>query len=51
MIGDHQVRFCERLRGETPLCLFGGIMEELAILMQYGYKKIPAEQSWSAGAL
>jgi len=23
MTGDCQVRFCERLRGETPLCLLG----------------------------
>ena len=22
-MGDYQVRFCERLRGETPLCLLG----------------------------
>jgi len=24
MMGDYHVRFCERLRGETPLCLLGG---------------------------
>jgi len=24
MTGDCHVRFCERLRGETPLCLLGG---------------------------
>lgn len=23
MMGDYHVRFCERLRGETPLCLLG----------------------------
>ena len=23
MTGDCHVRFCERLRGETPLCLLG----------------------------
>ena len=23
MMGDYQVRFCERLRGESPLCLLG----------------------------
>jgi hypothetical protein len=25
MTGDCHVRFCERLRGETPLCLLGEI--------------------------
>jgi hypothetical protein len=25
MTGDCHVRFCERLRGETPLCLLGAI--------------------------
>ena len=24
-MGDYQVRFCERLRGETPLCLLGDL--------------------------
>jgi hypothetical protein len=25
MTGDCHVRFCERLRGETPLCLLGAL--------------------------
>jgi hypothetical protein len=28
MTGDCHVRFCERLRGETPLCLLGAKIEE-----------------------
>jgi hypothetical protein len=29
MTGDCHVRFCERLRGETPLCLLGERKKEL----------------------
>ena len=29
MTGDCHVRFCERLRGETPLCLLGAQKEGL----------------------
>ena len=28
MTGDCHVRFCERLRGETPLCLLGEITKK-----------------------
>lgn len=28
MTGDCHVRFCERLRGETPLCLLGGFFKK-----------------------
>ena len=28
MTGDCHVRFCERLRGETPLCLLGEIKKQ-----------------------
>jgi hypothetical protein len=28
MMGDYHVRFCERLRGETPLCLLGDTEDE-----------------------
>lgn len=27
MMGDYQVRFCERLGGATPPCLLGGSQE------------------------
>ncbi|MCM4161841.1 hypothetical protein DHB64_18325 [Antarcticibacterium sp. W02-3] len=30
MTGDCHVRFCERLRGETPLCLLGGFLARFA---------------------
>ena len=30
MMGDYQVRFCERLRGETPLCLLGDLWASAA---------------------
>jgi hypothetical protein len=29
MTGDCHVRFCERLRGETPLCLLGGFARRI----------------------
>jgi hypothetical protein len=32
MTGDCHVRFCERLRGETPLCLLGERKKIPAIL-------------------
>ena len=31
MTGDCHVRFCERLRGETPLCLLGEKKKEKSI--------------------
>ena len=34
MMGDYQVRFCERLRGETPLCLLGGFSEIKALFLR-----------------
>ena len=34
MTGDCHVRFCERLRGETPLCLLGATFFSLAKLVQ-----------------
>lgn len=32
MTGDCHVRFCERLRGETPLCLLGARKKVLLTL-------------------
>jgi hypothetical protein len=32
MTGDCHVRFCERLRGETPLCLLGEVKPKLRSL-------------------
>jgi hypothetical protein len=44
MTGDCHVRFCERLRGETPLCLLGVIVASKFIRMagndaRFGTKK------------
>ena len=30
MTGDCHVRFCERLRGETPLCLLGALNKKFS---------------------
>ena len=31
-MGDYHVRFCERLRGETPLCLLGALCDKTPTL-------------------
>jgi|GEM_PF-3542176 len=40
MTGDCHVRFCERLRGETPLCLLG---EVAAIAARTSYLSLVTE--------
>jgi hypothetical protein len=45
MTGDCHVRFCERLRGETPLCLLGALSADRQALRE----NPPRRTSNSAG--
>ena len=40
MTGDCHVRFCERLRGETPLCLLGDLVAPLFFATTRGTKSL-----------
>jgi hypothetical protein len=42
-MGDYHVRFCERLRGETPLCLLGAFVA--IIIRKFSGGPITAEPS------